>query len=63
MAAGLGLKVLRVLSVEEAPSEEGLGMYKRAAPPAPSGTTPATPLEIGMIDLDASVVVRVEIGQ
>jgi uncharacterized protein YggE len=64
MASGLGLKVLRVLSVEEASSEEGFGMYKKAPPPpVPGGAAPATPLEIGMIDVGANVVIRVEIGQ
>ena len=64
MASGLGLKVLRVLSVEEVTSEEGFGMYKKAPPPPPpGGTTPATPLEMGMIDLGANVMLRVEIAQ
>jgi uncharacterized protein YggE len=64
IASGLGLKVVRVLSAEEVTSEEGFGMAKRASPPPPPpGTVPATPVEIGMIDIGATVIVRVEIGQ
>jgi len=63
MAAGLGQKVIRVLSVEEVSPEEGFGMYKKAAPPAPTGTAPPTPLEIGTIEVGVNVIIRVEIGQ
>ena len=64
IAAGLGLRVVRVLSAEEVTSEEGFGMYKKAAPPPPpAGTAPTTPLEVGMIEVDVNVIVRVEIGQ
>lgn len=65
MASGLGLKLLRVLSVEEATPEEGFGLYKKASPPPPppGGSTPSTPLEIGMIDIAVNVVLRAEIGQ
>ena len=62
IASGLGLKVVRVLSAEEVVSDEGFGMAKRAAAPPP-GPVPVTPLEIGMIDVDAEVTLRVEIGQ
>ena len=64
IALGLGLKVVRVLSAEEVTSEEDFGMAKKAAapPPPPQGTPPATPLEIGMIDVGATVIVRAEIN-
>jgi hypothetical protein len=63
MAAGLGLKVLRVVSAEEVAPEEGFGMHKKAAPAAPVGAITATPVEIGTIDVDVNVLVRVEVGQ
>jgi len=64
IASGLGLKVVRVMSAEEVTSEDGV-VYKKsaAAPPPPAGTTPATPVEIGMIEVDVNVVLRLEIGQ
>lgn len=62
MASGLGLKVVRVLSVQEV-NEEGIAMYRKAAPPPPPGTAPATPLEIGMIESTVNVVLRAEIEQ
>ena len=62
IAAGLGLKVIRVVSAEEVTGEEGFGMKKKVAPPPP-GTAVATPLEVGTIEVSAIVVVRVEIGQ
>ncbi len=63
IAAGLGLKVVRVLSAEEVPPEEGFGMAKKVPPPPVPGAASATPLEIGMIDVSVTVTVRVEIGQ
>ncbi|HLN02095.1 MAG TPA: SIMPL domain-containing protein [Bryobacteraceae bacterium] len=65
IALGLGLRVVRVLSAEEVTSEEGFGSYKKAPPPPPPGgtTTPATQLEVGAIEVGASVIVRAEIGQ
>jgi uncharacterized protein YggE len=63
IASGLGLKVVRVLSAEEATPEEGFGMYKKAASPAAAGTVPPTLLEVGMIEVAVNVMLRVEIGQ
>ncbi len=64
IASGLGLKVIRVLSAEETLADEGFG-YKKSAPPPPppGGQALATPLEIGMIEIDATVSVRAEVGQ
>jgi uncharacterized protein len=69
IATGLGLRVVRVLSAEELTSgDAGFGVYKKAPPPAPPpGTTletaPPTPVEIGTIDVEAKVILRVEVGQ
>jgi uncharacterized protein YggE len=63
IALGLGLKVVRVLSAEEVMPEEGFGMKKAVPPPPSTGTTPATPIEIGMIEVSVNVIVRVEVGQ
>src|SRR5260370_34437714 len=62
IASGLGLKVVRVLSAEEATSEEGGFAVAKKAPPPP-GPVPATPVEIGMIEISAKVTLRVEVGQ
>jgi uncharacterized protein YggE len=64
IAAGLGVKVVRVMSAEEIVPEEGFGMAKRAAPlQMQPGAVPATPLEIGMIEVTVNVMLRVEIAQ
>ena len=63
IAAGLGLRVLRVLTAEEVAPDEGFGMYKKAAPPTPPAATAATPVEIGTIDVGVNVLIRVEVGQ
>jgi uncharacterized protein len=60
IASGLGLKVIRVLSAEETMSSEDFGFAKKAPPPGPA---PATPMEAGMIEIVASVTLRVEVGQ
>jgi uncharacterized protein YggE len=65
IAAGLGVKVVRVLSAEEVMPGPGIGvaMYKREmAPPAPGGAAPPTPLEVGMIEVTVTVMLRVEIA-
>jgi hypothetical protein len=43
-------------------AEEGFGMKKMAPPPLPTGTIPATPLDIGTIEVPVNVIVRAEIG-
>lgn len=64
IAAGIGLKVVRVLSAEEVTPDEDFGMHKRAMPSqAAPGSAPVTPLEVGMIEVSANVIVRVEVGQ
>jgi uncharacterized protein YggE len=63
IAAGLRLKVLRVLSAEEVMPEDGLVMYKKAPAVPGQGSVPATPLEIGTIDVTARVILRIEIEQ
>lgn len=63
IASGLGLRVIGVLSAEELTSDEEFGMHKKAPPPPPMGAAPPTPLEVGMIDVEVSVIVRVEVGQ
>lgn len=64
IASGLGVKVVRVLSAEEVTPQEGPVMYKRVmAPPAPAGAVSPTPLEVGMIEVSLTVMLRVEIAQ
>jgi uncharacterized protein YggE len=63
MAAGLGLKVLRVLRVEDSPQpipypEQREVFAMRAA----SADAPPTPVEAGTIDVQASVMITVEIN-
>ena len=62
MAAGVGLRVVRVLSVEEVTPEEGFVNYKKAALPVPSAGTVATPLEIGTIDVEVKVTLKAEVA-
>jgi uncharacterized protein YggE len=64
IAAGLGVKVVRVLSAEEITPEPGVPRLARAmAAEAPVGAAPPTPLEVGMIEVTVRVMLRVEIGQ
>lgn len=65
IAAGLGLRVIRVLSAEEGAYDEefAFGSKKKAVPPPPSQTTVTTPFEPGAIEFTATVTLRVEIGQ
>lgn len=62
IAVGLGLRVLRVLSAEEAVPEEEFGMKKKAVP-LPQTPVPTTPVEPGTIEVNAMVTLRVEIGE
>jgi uncharacterized protein YggE len=62
IAAGLGLRVLRVLSAEEAVPDEEFGMKKKV-PSVPPGPAPTTPVEPGTIEVNAIVTLRVEIGE
>ena len=63
IAAGLGVHVLRVISATENLPEGGVVAYKRAAPPPPLAAAAApTPVEIGTIEVEASVTLRVEVG-
>lgn len=63
MAAGLGLRVLRVLAIEEGSFDGEFGMKKKAPAPLPSGAGPTTPVEVGEIEFEAVVTLRAEIGQ
>lgn len=62
IAAGLGLKVLKVISAEELTPEDGFGMAKRA-PNFMGRSVGETPVEVGTIDVDVHVIVRVAVGQ
>lgn len=62
IAAGLGVKSIRVLSAEEITPQEGFVAFKRAAPLAAEAAQP-TPVEVGMIDVSVKVLLRLEIGQ
>jgi uncharacterized protein YggE len=60
IAAGLGLKILRVLAAEEPTSDEGIGVYRKAAAVATAAPAQAvaTPVEVGMIEVSATVTLR-----
>jgi uncharacterized protein YggE len=63
MAAGLGLKVTRVLRIEESPAPEfrpvrEMAMMRGAA----SDAAAPTPIEAGLIEVEATVIVTGEVG-
>ena len=60
MATGLGLHLVRIMAVEQGPSEEGIGFKKAAPPPPTSG--PPTPVVVDDIEVTAEVLLRAEIG-
>jgi len=65
VAAGLGLHVVRVLSAEEYRDPEEFSLAKSApAPPPPPGVgaAPWTAVEVGTIDVSATIVLRVEVA-
>lgn len=62
IAAGLGVKILRVLSSQEEPEGGVAFAYAKAAPLAASASVP-TPIEVGTIDITTHVTVRAEITQ
>jgi uncharacterized protein len=60
LAAALGLKIVRVLNVEESgPHVAPVRMFARAASPAAEA---ATPVESGTLDVTADVVLTVEVS-
>ena len=60
LAAALGLKVVRVLTVEEnSPHVVPVRMFKREAMAASAA---ATPVEVGTLDVTAEVTLSVEVG-
>jgi uncharacterized protein YggE len=62
LAAALGLKVLRILSVEEnSPRVAPLRVYS-GAQRAMAAAAPATPVEAGTLDVTADVTLSVEVG-
>jgi uncharacterized protein len=62
LAAALGLKVLRVLTVEEqSPRVVPVRVYG-GAPRAMATAAPATPVEAGTLDVTADVTLSVEVG-
>ena len=64
IAAGLGVKVVRVLSAEEVTPEAGVATFGRAmAPEAQAAAALPTPLEVGMIEVTVRVLLRVETTQ
>ena len=62
IANGLGVHVLRVISAAENLPQGEVAAYKKAAPPPAIGAAPPTPVEIGTIEVEASVTLRVEVG-
>ena len=63
IAAGLGVKIMRVLSAEEYEPVEEFGAMKKSPPPPAAGAVVATQLETGAIEVTAAVTLRVEVGQ
>jgi hypothetical protein len=61
LAAALGLKVLRVLTVEEA-SPRVTPVFYGGAPRTAAAAAPATPVEAGSLDVTADVTLSVEVG-
>lgn len=61
MAAGVGLKLGRIVSIEEPTTEEPFAYHKRAAAPMQAGLQAPTPIEIGTLDFTATVILRAEI--
>jgi uncharacterized protein len=62
LAAALGLKVLRVLTVEEnSPRVVPVRVFA-GAPRAMAAAAPATPVEAGTLDVTADVTLSVEVG-
>lgn len=63
IAAGLGVHVLRVLSAEEYEPGEDFGMFKKVPPPPPPTGAMPTQIEVGAIEIQASVTLKVEVAQ
>jgi len=65
IAEGLGVTVVRILSAEEITSgDEGFGLAKKVPPPPlPDAVPMPAPLETGIVEISAGVLLRVEIAQ
>jgi uncharacterized protein YggE len=63
LAAALGLRVVRVLTVEEnSPHVTPVRVYAGAAPRAALAAAPPTPVEAGTLDVTANVTLSVEVS-
>jgi hypothetical protein len=63
LAAALGLKVVRVLTVEEnSPRAMPVRMFSRAVTTTTAAAAPATPVEAGTLEVTADVALSVEVG-
>ena len=62
LASALGLKILRVLTVEETGARFVPVMRSMSAAPAASAAEVATPVESGTLEVTASLVLTVEVG-
>jgi uncharacterized protein len=63
LAAALGLRVVRVLTVEEnSPHLTPVRVYAGAAPRAAMAAAPPTPVEAGTLDVTANVTLSVEVS-
>jgi uncharacterized protein len=63
LAAALGLRVVRVLTVEEnSPHVTPVRVYAGAAPRAAMAAAPPTPVEAGTLDVTANVTLSVEVS-
>ncbi len=62
LAGALGLKILRILSVEETGARFVPLMRSMSAAPAAAAAEVATPVESGTLEVSASLVLTVEVG-
>ena len=62
LAGALGLKVLRVLTVEESSPRVTPLLYGGAPRAMAGGAVPATPVEVGTLDITADVTLSVEVA-
>lgn len=61
IAAGLGVRVVKVMSAVEGGGDEDFGAKKKVPPPIPGA--PITPIQTETIEVSAAVTLRLEVAQ